>query len=234
MDNSKELDLNGNNINNLNSATNMNLDNTTLLSTNETVSNNFFNKVAKKVWTTTYPSQKNVHESTYVNTTEFKTIELEVKDIFKQLNDKYISCWNFLHVLKNKINFSNVKDYFGYSTSKLTEVDESHLIAIKNELFSAVDAKNNLSKSELQSLMMDAYDKIVVENEKLTKIYNVFVNFEKKTTPDVIKKAAKKKKKTRINRILLITFLVILTLLLVVFFVLWFGFPDVIKNLFKK
>lgn len=162
-------------------------DDKTILISTSSQSNQALEKTIRRIWRTSRGEKltkiSSNEEYVFQNNEEFKNykiFEIQVKEMFKELNNRYIECWNFLHRLINKMNFSRFREFFDYSKSDLNWIDEVHLINIKNELFNKVENTIDLTHDQLKILMLKSKNDIADVYLRLNKIYKDFFHFEEK------------------------------------------------------
>lgn len=162
-------------------------DDKTILFSTSSNSNKALEKTIRRVWRTSHGEtltkesiDENLSFKNDYEHQEFRVFEIEIKEMFKDLNEKYIECWNFLHRLINKMNFSKFKDFFDYSVSDLEWIDENLLINIKTKLFNTVENTFDLTNDQLKILMLETKNEIGEVFLKLNKVYKDFYHFEEK------------------------------------------------------
>lgn len=188
-------------------------DDKTILISMSSQSNQALEKTIRRIWRTSR-GEKLTRSSTneeyvFQNNEEFKSykvFEIQVKEMFKELNTRYIECWNFLHRLINKINFSRFRDFFDYSISDLEWIDEKHLINIKTALFNKVENTLDLTDNQLKILMLKSKNDIADIYLRLNKIYKDFFHFEEKMESLIAKdpelKEFKKEQKAKEKKVI--------------------------------
>lgn len=187
------------------------IDDKTILISTLSQSNQALERTIRRIWRTSrgekFTKFTANEDYTFQNNEEFKSykvFEVQVKEMFKELNTRYIECWNFLHRLINKMNFSRFKDFFDYSITDLEWIDETHLINIKTSLFNKVENVLDLTDDQLRILMLNAKNDIADIYLRLNKIYKDFFHFEEKMEALLVKdpelKKFKKEREAKVKK----------------------------------